>query len=42
MDIVSAYLSSTLDEEIYINAPKGLGLPKDLTVHVIKALYSLK
>jgi hypothetical protein len=42
MDVVSAYLSGTLDEEIYMNAPEGLGLPKDSTVRVIKALYGLK
>ena len=42
MDVVSAYLAGTLDEEIYMNAPEGLGHPKDTTVRLIRSLYGLK
>jgi hypothetical protein len=42
MDIISAYLAGVLDEDIYMAAPDGLGLPDSATVKVIKALYGLK
>jgi hypothetical protein len=42
MDVVSAYLAGTLDEEIYMNAPEGLGHPNGTTVRLIKSLYGLK
>jgi hypothetical protein len=42
MDIVSVYLAGTLDKEIYIEAPEGLGHPKGTVVKLVKALYSLK
>jgi hypothetical protein len=42
MDIVSAYLAGTLDEDIYMEPPDGYGLPDGATVQVIKALYGLK
>jgi hypothetical protein len=42
MDVVSAYLAGTLDEEIYMDAPEGLGHPKGTVVRLIKALYGLK
>ena len=42
MDVVSAYLARTLDEEIYIDALEGLGHPKGTVVRLIKALYGLK
>ena len=42
MDVVSAYLARTLDEEIYIDAPEGLGHQKGTTVRLIKSIYRLK
>ena len=42
MDIVSAYLAGTLEEEIFMEAPEGLGYPKGTLVQLIKALYGLK
>ena len=42
MDIISAYLAGLLDEEIYMEAPEGLGMPLGTTLWVLKALYWLK
>ena len=42
MDIISAYLSRVLDEDIYMTPPDGMDLPEGATVQVIKALYGLK
>jgi hypothetical protein len=42
MDVVSAYLARTLDKEIYMNAPEGLGHPNGTTIQLIKSLYRLK
>ena len=42
MDVVSAYLAGTLDEEIYMDAPEGLGYQKGTTVRLIKSIYGLK
>lgn len=36
MDIISAYLAGVLDEDIYMAAPDGLGLPDSATVQVTK------
>jgi hypothetical protein len=42
MDVVSAYLARTLNEEIYMNALEGLGHPNGTTIQLIKSLYRLK
>lgn len=42
MDTVSAYLSGTLNEEIYMDAQEGLSHRKAAIVRVIRSLYGLK
>jgi hypothetical protein len=42
MDVVSAYLAGTLDEEIYMDAPEGLGHQRGTVVRLIKSIYGLK
>ena len=42
MDIDCAYLNAPLKEEIYMEAPKELGLPSGKVLKLNKALYGLK
>jgi hypothetical protein len=42
MDVVSAYLLGDLEEEAYIEAPKGLGVPPGKALKLIKGMPGLK
>jgi hypothetical protein len=42
MDVVSVYLLGDLEEEVYIEAPKGLGVPLGKALKLIKGIPGLK
>ena len=42
MDVVSAYLSGTVQEELYMDPPKGLLIPPGQVCRLKKGLYGLK
>jgi len=42
IDVKNTYLYRDLDEEIYMEAAKGMDIPKGKVLHLKKALYSLK
>jgi hypothetical protein len=42
MDVVSVYLLGDLEEEVYIEAPKGLEVPIGKVLKLIKGMPGLK
>ena len=42
MDVDTAYLNATLEEEIYLEPPNELNLPRSKVLRLNKALYGLK
>jgi len=47
MDVVTAFLNPDVEEEIYIQFPKGLEVPEEFkkgvpALHLLKGLYGLK
>jgi hypothetical protein len=42
LDVKNAYLYGDLDEEIYMEVPLGMDVPKGKALHLRKALYGLK
>ena len=42
MDVKTAFLNGTLEEEIYLKAPKGMAIPNGMCLKVNKGLYGLK
>jgi hypothetical protein len=42
IDIKSAFLNSPLQEELYLNPPQGVDVPKDHVLKLKKAMYGLK
>jgi hypothetical protein len=42
MDVMSVYLLGDLEEEVYIEAPRGLEVPPGKTLRLIKGMPGLK
>jgi Reverse transcriptase (RNA-dependent DNA polymerase) len=42
IDINNAFTESKINETIYIIPPKGVKIPRDTALRVLKSLYSLK
>jgi hypothetical protein len=42
LDAISAYLQGNLKEQLYAVAPKGLGIPSDKAVQLLKPIYGLR
>ena len=42
MDVKSAYLNGTLEEEIFMEPPPGLEVPDGMVLHLKKAIYGTK
>ena len=42
MDVKNAFLNGDLNEEVYMDAPPGMKIPKDKVLRLRKALYGLK
>jgi reverse transcriptase-like protein len=42
MDVKSAYLNGTLQEEIYMEPPPSFNVPEGMIFHLIKAVYGTK
>jgi hypothetical protein len=42
MDVKNAFLNGDLNEEVYMDAPLGMKIPKDKVLRLRKALYGLK
>lgn len=42
MDVVGAFLNGNLKEEIYMEPPEGLDIPKSKALRLLKTLYGLK
>ena len=42
MDVKSAYLNGTLEEEIFMEPPPGLEVPNNMVLHLKKAVYGMK
>jgi hypothetical protein len=42
IDINTAYINATLDEEIYMRPPRDFNLPKGKALKLLKSIYGLK